>query len=698
MLKKKEQHELLLHSENDEIEKLKSEKEILKKKYSDLEIKYENLKKYNSEVETQLSAVMNSTSWKFAFPVRLIKNTYVFLTRYLLNIKTYQKAFLILKNQGFSGLLDSAKFVFSLKKGNVTPHDWFLRSLPSAAMLVDFSLRKWPLNAPKFSVIISVYNTKHEWLKEALDSVLSQVYSNWELVLVDDFSSDKEIVKILNEYVAKDSRIKIIRNEKNLGISKSSNIAANAATGDYLIFMDHDDYLEPHALYRFADTAFLEGSEIIYSDEVITRQNINEIEHVVLRPAFSYDYYISHPYFVHLIGIKKKTFNEINGFDESLKVSHDYDLVLRAIEKAKKISHIPDVLYRWRTHEASLGHDKAVDVTKSSINALKKHTKRLGFNAEVKSGKSFNFYDVDFGLSKNKKIAIIIPTKNGAGILKKCIDSLERTVPESLADIYVINHDSTEAESLRYFEDLETKHTVLKYSGRFNFSKLINFGAKNVKGKYSHYLVLNNDIEALEAGWLEHMLSICSRDDVGIVGSFLLYPNYDVQHAGVLIGIFGVAEHAHKFNQYYAGENVALGYNGSFYSNRDYSAVTAACLLIRSDVYNEIEGFDEKLEVGFGDTDLCLRVVKAGYKVVMDSHAVLIHHESYTRGKSVGKDPHPIDTKIFMQRYSDILKNGDPFYSPQFYINSPRFTLNLGYKVPKQIRPRTVKVKLPKAV
>ena len=301
MLKKKEQHELPLNSEQAEIEKLKAEKEILKKKYSELEIKFEGLKKTNLEISSQLSAVMNSTSWKISFPIRLLKKFYFFVTRYLLRPEVYRKTFLILKNQGISGLVDSIKFTLFLKQGILTPHEWFFRSLPSAATLVEFSLRKWPLNAPKFSIIISVYNTKHEWLKEAIDSVLSQVYSNWELVLVDDFSSDKEPGRILNEYASKDSRIKIIKNEKNLGISKSSNLAANAATGDYLIFMDHDDYLEPQALYRFADTAFLEGSEIIYSDEVITKQNINEIEHVVLRPAFSYDYYISHPYFVHLI-------------------------------------------------------------------------------------------------------------------------------------------------------------------------------------------------------------------------------------------------------------------------------------------------------------------------------------------------------------------------------------------------------------
>ena len=678
MFKKKEKPADLF--EQEEINRLKAEKEVLRKKYSDLEIKYEGLKKENIELGQQLDAVMRSTSWKFAMPVRGAKKLFILFKNYLLKPAVYQRAFVVYKNQGLEGITFRIKNALSSSKKNISPTEWLNYSLPSPAMLVNFSLKKWPASAPKFSIVMCVYNTKHEWLSEAITSVLAQVYSNWELVIVNDNSSDKEIEVILKSFASRDSRIKVINNTENLGISRSSNVGLKNSSGEYILFMDHDDYIEPHALYRFAEAAVKDEAEIIYSDEVITSEDIKQVNHVVLRPAFSYDYYISHPYFVHMVGVKKDVLNKIGGFDENLKVSHDYDLVLRAIEQAKKITHVPDVLYRWRTHASSLGHGKMEDVTKASKNALKQHANRLGFDkAEVSSGLSFNFYDVDFNAGKKGRIAIIIPTKNGHEILKKCIDSLEITVPKELADIYVINHDSNEPESIRYIESLEPRHTVLKYSGKFNFSKLINFGVANVKGDYSHYLILNNDIEALEPGWLEHMQMINARKDVGIVGSILLYPNRDVQHGGVVVGIYGVAEHAHKFDPYYVGENISLGYNGALQARRDYSAVTAACLLISADVYREIGGFDEKLEVGFGDTDLCLRTVAAGYKVVMDPHAVLIHHESYTRGKSVGKDPHPGDTRIFMQRYHELLKKGDPFYSPQLYINSPRFVLSLKF-------------------
>lgn len=651
-----------------------------------------NLQRRIEDHHKTIDDLMNSTSWKVTAPLRAAVRA-LRLTKHLIRPEVYRVMSHIVRSQGIRGLMQ--QIMSRIADKHVTADKWYREYKPSPKMLVTFMEKKWPEEAPFFSIIMGVYNTREEWLREALDSIIAQTYRKWELVCVNDNSTLPHIKPLLDEYAKKDIRIKVIHQEKNRGVSASSNVAISESKGDYICFMDHDDYLEPQALHRFAEAILADDTDILYSDEILTSEDIEDLQNFELRPQFSYYFYLSHPYFVHFVSIRASIIKEVGGFDESFKVSQDIDLMLKAIEKANKISHVPDILYRWRVHETSLGHTYIGDVWKSSAKARIDHLKRRGFSPEIKEGVASNFYDIDFFPGKVSKVAIIIPTKNRGDLLKTCIDSIKNTTDRKLYDIYVVNHDSNDRETLSCLDSLKKEHTVINYSGPFNFSKLINIGAAEAAKKdYTHYLVLNNDIEAKEPGWLEHMVKIGNYPDVGAVGAILLYPDGVIQHAGVIVGVHGAAEHAHKFDEMKIEGRYNTTDNGSLYASREYSAVTAACMLVDAKVYQKVKGFDEELAVGFGDTDICLRIGEAGYKVMMDPYAVLIHHESVTRGKPKRLvDPHPADSRRFVNRYYDIITSCDPYYNPLLSNISSKPELRIGWHSPEKLKARTVTLK-----
>lgn len=523
---------------------------------------------------------------------------------------------------------------------------------------------KWGRH-PLISIIMPTYNTNEDWLRQALDSVLSQVYPNWELCISDDASTDPHVVNIIEEYKSKDNRIKSIFNKINKKVAASSNIALSLATGEYTVLLDHDDILTPDALYYAADTIIKEHPDMFYSDELITDSKGLKIIGHAFRPAFSLELLRSHPYIVHLVGFKTSLLRKIGGFDESLTISQDYDLILRAVEKSFRITHIPRVLYKWRTHESSAGHNEKNNVTDTSMKVLKNHLARSGENGYIEKGSHFNFFETRYTLRDDLKTAIIIPTKNHWKLVKQCIESIENTTANLNIQIFIIDHDSSDKESLSYFKKISEKHAVLKYSGEFNFSTINNWAVNTIGDGFTHYLFCNNDIETEDNGWLARMLELGQKDDVGIVGAKLYYPDKRViQHAGVCVGLYGAAEHYGKFIEDTNEVNTKnTGYLGALITNHEMSAVTAACMLMKADVFKEVGGFDELAKVGFGDVDICLRTREAGYRVIFCPHASLIHHESISRGKST-TDPHPKDSLYFQNRWSLFIQKGDPYYNP----------------------------------
>jgi GT2 family glycosyltransferase len=319
---------------------------------------------------------------------------------------------------------------------------------------------------------------------------------------------------------------------------------------------------------------------------------------------------------------------------------------------------------------------------------LQRHLERCGETGTVNEGARFNLFDARYPLTNGLRVAIIIPTKNHGDLVRQCVDSIRATVSEVAYDIVVIDHESTDPQTLSYLDSISHTVRVLRYTGAFNFSAINNWAVAHLNGYYSHYLLCNNDIEAIEAGWLERMLELGQHPSVGVVGAQLLYPDRaTIQHAGVCVGAFGAAEHFAKFVRV-QDIPLYLGFSEILASNHEVSAVTAACLLIRKEAFEAASGFDEALAVGFGDVDLCLRVGNLGYKVLYCPHAVLVHHESFTRGKTVSADPHPADSAFFQAKWQALLQAGDPYFNPGLWQNSTAWQMRQPISCGLEIRRR----------
>ncbi len=514
------------------------------------------------------------------------------------------------------------------------------------------------------SIIMPVYNTPREWLIQALESVRTQWCDHWELICVDDCSTAPHVAQVLSAFAKHDPRIRVFKAPQNLGIARATNFGLRAAANDYVAFMDHDDLLEPDAVYHLMRTAKLTGAAFIYSDEATTDENIGSIADVKARPQFSYDYYLSHPYFVHLLCVRRDLAYQLGGWDETMAISADVDFVLRILERTELVAHVPRVLYRWRTHGGSTGHAKKETVMAATRGALQRHLDRRGTGAVVEDGVWFNQFRTNWPESSGR-ILIVIPTKNKAGLVRTAVESIERTAKGADYKLVLVDHASDEPESVEYFAELAKRHTVMAYEGEFNYSR-INNEAVRAHGEGCEFLLfLNNDVEAITDGWLDRMRRLANRTDVGCVGALLLYPDKRVQHAGVILGFNGSAEATFKFEFAYLDDKGTrnLGYNCSLTSVRDYSAVTAACLMTRKSVFEQIGGFDEQLVVGFNDVDLCLRIRAIGLKVLYDGDTVLFHYESATRSQTK-QVMHPEDTLRMLSLHADILTDGDPFYNP----------------------------------
>jgi GT2 family glycosyltransferase len=520
---------------------------------------------------------------------------------------------------------------------------------------------------PRISVLMATYETPAAMLRAALDSVLAQVYREWELCVVDDGSKASHVAQVLREYASRDPRIKVELAEENGGVARASNRALAMATGEYVALMDHDDRLEEQALLRFAESIVEDAPDMLYSDEVLMAPDGEHAMELVYRPAFSLELLRSHPYIVHLVAFRTALARDAGGFDESLRISQDYDLILRCAEKATRVVHVPEVLYRWRTHPASAGHQMMDRVVATSTAILQRHLERSAADANAAPGFGFNFFESRYRLAPGSRVAIVIPTRNQGELLRACVESLRATTGEAACDVFVVDHQSDDPATLAYLQSSRDITRVLRYEGPFNFSAINNHAVGDIGPEYSHYLFCNNDIEAIAPGWLGKMLALAQRPDVGIVGAKLLYSDrVTIQHAGVGVGLFVRAEHYGKFVQVPQGR-VVPGYYGAFHVTREVAAVTGACLLARADVFAQVGGFDESLAVGFGDVDLCLRVLAAGYRVLHCAGATLVHHESATRGRN---DRHPADSALFEEKWRALLAAGDPYYHPGFSTTS----------------------------
>lgn len=641
------------------------------------------------ERDTKIHAIYTSTSWKIAAPARRLKTLAVrtksgiqkliFCFKPLIQKpnKIYPTAMRLKYAWQKGGVSDAKKIILQLPY-EVTYNDiWinqYRQSFTSEVLALVGNRILEIKNPPLISILMPTYNTPEKVLRQAVDSVLAQLYPYWELCIADDASTKPHIRRILKEYADLDGRIKVRFAETNAGVSTATNLALEIATGQFVALLDHDDVLEKQALFRIAESVLSDDPDMIYSDEAILSEDGQEVINHVHRPAFSPEYLRACPYIVHLVAFRTTLLRQIAGLDVSLPISQDYDLILRASEQAKTIVHIPEILYLWRLRKRSSGHKHKSEVMQTSRAVLSRHLERCGQPGIVQEGVLFNYFDVRYPLQSDLKVAIIIPTKNHWALVRQCIESIVRTVKGISYDIILVDHASDDESSLAYFEQLKSKFQVLRYEGVFNFSAINNWAISHLQGEFTHYLFCNNDIEAVEDGWLEKMLELCQKSDVGIVGAKLLYPDRKmIQHAGVCVGMYGIAEHYGKFMETVLPDGeLHPGYHGTLIASREMSAVTAACALMRRDAFERVGGYEENLAVGFGDVDLCLKTRAAGYRILFCAGAVVIHHESYTRGKS-RVDPHPDDSAYFAKKWRSLLDQCDPFYNPNLTLQGTKW-------------------------
>ena len=522
---------------------------------------------------------------------------------------------------------------------------------------------------PKFSIIMPAYNTAAEHLRAAIESVLSQFYENWELCIADDASPKPHVREILNEYAAKDQRIRVRLLDKNLGIAGASNAALSMATGDFIGLLDHDDELSPAALLEVA--ALLNehpDTDMIYSDE-----DKLDLEGRRRDPFFKPDWspttFLSYMYTCHFGVYRKTLVDSLGGFRQGVDGSQDYDLVLRLSEQTGRIRHIPKVLYHWRmTPQSTAMTSSAKNYTEQAASkALADAMQRRGVPVtEIAIGRLPTTYRVRYRLPAGAVVHMIIPSRNNVGYLRRCLRSiLEKTTYQDYR-IHVVDNGSDDAGTLAYLDELnrEPRVRVLRYDRPFNYSAINNWAISRIDGQY--LLLLNDDTEVITSDWLEAMLEHAGRPEVGAVGAKLLYPDGRIQHGGVILGIGGVAAHAHK---YYSASHP--GYFSRLEVVQNFSAVTAACLMTRREIFDQVGGFNETdLAVAFNDVDLCLRIREAGYEIIYTPFAELYHHESVSRGLRLSGDE-----VGYMQRKWGKLLLQDPFYNPNLTMRREDFSL-----------------------
>ena len=533
--------------------------------------------------------------------------------------------------------------------------------------------------SPKISILVATFNTKEEYLKEMIDTVVNQSYSNWELCIADGSTNDFVEKYVHEHYPIYGDKIKFKKLDQNYGISGNTNKAFEMATGDYITVYDHDDTLELDCFYEIVKALQEYRYDALYTDEDKFDDSTKMYNDPNLKPDFSEDLLRSHNYITHLFIVNKKIVDEVGYYNSEFDGSQDYDYIFRCVEKANAVYHIPRVLYHWRMHPESTAQNPesklyCYDAGKRAIEA---HYKRVGVEASVELMPKplYGFYHTTYSTKDNPLVSILIPNYNHKAILKTCIDSLYNVNTYKNFEIVIVENNSTEKEIFDYYEELKKQHDniqVVTYKGEFNYSRINNFGMKYTNGDY--VLLLNNDTEVISPTALSEMVGCILRPEVGAVGAKLLYEDDTVQHAGVVVGFSGYAGHVnHGINK------DDYGYMLRARVNCNYSAVTAACMMVKKSVFNQVSGFDEQFVVACNDVDLCLKICQEKYLVVYNAFALWHHYESKSRGYDDASQEKMWrfnkEVEKFQTKWKDVLVQGDPYYNKNWNIKLGAFRL-----------------------
>lgn len=593
-----------------------------------------------------------------------------------INAKNIKKAITYVKRNGVSKLVHRLRYGSYIAQSDY--QTWLFAQRVTKKNLQTQSKTKFAYS-PKISILVATFNTKEEYLKEMIDTVVNQSYSNWELCIADGSTNDFVEKYVYEHYSSYGDKIKFKKLDQNYGISGNTNKAFEMATGDYITVYDHDDTLELDCFFEIVKALQEYRYDVLYTDEDKFDDSTKMYNDPNLKPDFSEDLLRSHNYITHLFIVNKKIVDEVGYYNSEFDGSQDYDYIFRCVEKANAVYHIPRILYHWRMHPESTAQNPenkmyCYDAGKRAIEA---HYKRVGVEATVEflPKPMYGMYHTIYSTKDNPLVSILIPNYNHKAILKTCIDSLYNVNTYKNFEIVIVENNSTEKEIFDYYEELKKQHDnihVVTYKGQFNYSRINNFGMKYTNGDY--VLLLNNDTEVISPNALSEMVGCILRPEVGAVGAKLLYEDDTVQHAGVVIGFSGYAGHVnHGINK------DDYGYMVRARINCNYSAVTAACMMVKKSVFNQVGGFDEQFVVACNDVDLCLKICKEKYLIVYNAFALWHHYESKSRGYDDASQEKTWrfnkEVEKFQDKWKDVLINGDPFYNSNWNIQYGPFRL-----------------------
>ncbi len=614
--------------------------------------------------------ISNSFFWRLTKPLRMLSEACKRLARRLPTLGKFIKGMRYLLRHGPAATLRKMKRrggeIGLAKKPLYTPEELEAQR----ARTFDREI--------KFSILVPLYNTPLPFLREMIASVTSQTYSNWELCLADGSDdAHAEVALETARLAASEPRIVYRKLEKNLGISENTNACIDMASGDFIALFDHDDILHPAALYNMMEAITEQGADMVYTDEAIFQSpKLKNIIRANYKPDYAPDTLRALNYICHFTCFDRALLDRAGRFRSEFDGSQDHDLMLRLTEQAARVVHIPKVLYYWRAHKQSVAMDAgaksyAAENGKRAVLAAMERTGQFG---RVESSRALSsMYRIHYDIPVKERVSIIIPNKNHSNDLRLCIDSILTRTTYPDYEIVIVDNGSTEQALHAYYEELkkDSRFKICSLDIPFNYSKLNNFAAEHATGAY--YLLLNNDIEILTPNWIEEMVMYAQRPDVGAVGAMLYYPDKTIQHAGVILGIGGIAGHAFK---YFPRDE--LGYMGRLCYAQNLSAVTAACMLVKADLYREVGGLDEGFKVAFNDIDFCMKLRAAGYLIVWTPHAEAIHYESKSRGyedSDEKKKRFNSEAARFRRKWGDVLSAGDPYYNKNLTLEHEDFSM-----------------------
>lgn len=539
----------------------------------------------------------------------------------------------------------------------------------------------------KISILVPLWNTPENFLREMIESVTAQTYQNWELCLADGSDGDHTYVEtIVREYQEKDGRGRILykKLEKNEGIAGNTNRCLAMATGEYIGLFDHDDILHPSALYEYVKVINEKNADYIYCDETTFKSgDINKMLTMHFKPDYAIDNLRANNYICHFSVFARQLLDGTELFRTKFDGSQDHDMILRLTDRAKNVVHVPKLLYYWRSHPGSVASDINAKpyAIQSAKDAVADHLKRHGYeHFQITSTRAFEtIFKIRYQIIGDPKISIVIANKDHLEDLKRCITSIREKSTYENYEIIVVENGSETKEIFDYYEKLkdDPQIKVVTYTekGSFNYSKVNNFGVKEASGDY--ILLLNNDTQVITVNWMEELLMYAQREDVGAVGAKLYYGNKTIQHAGVVLqlGAHRTAGHSH-----YGQHRDNLGYMGRLCYAQDVSAVTGACLLVKKKLFEEVGGLDESFAISLNDVDFCLKLREKGLLNVFTPFAELYHFESVSRGLDDQGEKaarYNDESERFREKWKEVLEKGDPYYNPNFSLDRSDFALKI---------------------